>query len=103
LELNTADGPFEPYLTWIRELQRLADIAQQEGDIRQDVTPESVGRVVTATFTGVQMVSNVLTRRADLSERIDELFVLLLAGVVSEKRRGDIDTLVRTRLESYVA
>lgn len=103
LELNTADGPFEPYLTWIRELQRLADIAQQEGDIRQDVTPESVGRVVTATFTGVQMVSNVLTRRADLSERIDELFVLLLAGVVSEKRRGDIDALVRTRLESYVA
>ena len=32
------------------------------------------GRVVISAFTGVQLVSNVLTRRSDLNDRIDELF-----------------------------
>ncbi|NMM82937.1 TetR family transcriptional regulator [Rhodococcus sp. SRB_17] len=103
LELNATDGQLDPYLSWIRELQRLSEIAQRQGDIRAEITPESMGRVITSTFMGVQLISNILTRRADLDERIDELFALLLAGVVSDKRRNDIDAIVRTRLDSYAA
>ncbi|MDI9916028.1 ScbR family autoregulator-binding transcription factor [Rhodococcus sp. IEGM 1379] len=103
LELNATDRQLDPYLSWIRELQRLSEIAQRQGDIRAEITPEAMGRVITSTFMGVQLISNVLTRRADLDERVDELFALLLAGVVSDKRRNDIDTIVRTRLDSYAA
>ncbi|MCJ0902936.1 TetR/AcrR family transcriptional regulator [Rhodococcus sp. ARC_M6] len=103
LELNATDGQLDPYLSWIRELQRLSEIAQRQGDIRAEITPEAMGRVITSTFMGVQLISNILTRRADLDERVDELFALLLAGVVSDKRRNDIDAIVRTRLDSYAA
>ena len=103
LELASADGSQGPYLAWIRELRKLAEAAKREGDIRDDVEPESIGRVAISAFTGVQLVSNVLTRRSDLDVRIDELFTLLLAGVVSDKRRGDVDSLVRCRIETYAS
>lgn len=103
LELASADGSQGPYVAWIRELRKLAEAAKLEGDIRDDVEPESVGRVVISAFTGVQLVSNVLTRRSDLNDRIDELFTLLLAGVVSDKRRSAVAELVGCRLETYVS
>ncbi|BCF81365.1 ScbR family autoregulator-binding transcription factor [Rhodococcus qingshengii] len=103
LELASADGSQGPYVAWIRELRKLAEAAKLEGDIRDDVEPESVGRVVISAFTGVQLVSNVLTRRSDLNDRIDELFTLLLAGVVSDKRRSDVAELVGCRLETYAS
>ncbi len=103
LELASADGSQGPYLAWIRDLRKLAETAKLEGDIREDVEPESVGRVVISAFTGVQLVSNVLTRRSDLNDRIDELFSLLLAGVVSDKRRTEVADLVGCRLETYAS
>ena len=103
LELASADGSQGPYVAWIRELRKLAEAAKLEGDIRDDVEPESVGRVVISEFTGVQLVSNVLTRRSDLNDRIDELFTLLLAGVVSDKRRSAVAELVGCRLETYAS
>ena len=103
LELASADGSQGPYVAWIRELRKLAEAAKLEGDIRDDVEPESVGRVVISAFTGVQLVSNVLTRRSDLNDRIDELFTLLLAGVVSDKRRSAVAELVGCRLETYAS
>ena len=103
LELASADGSQGPYVAWIRELRKLAEAAKLEGDIRDDVEPESVGRVVISAFTGVQLVSNVLTRRSDLNDRIDELFSLLLAGVVSDKRRTEVADLVGCRLETYAS
>ncbi len=103
LELASADGSQGPYVAWIRELRKLAEAAKLEGDIRDDVEPESVGRVVISACTGVQLVSNVLTRRSDLNDRIDELFTLLLAGVVSDKRRSDVAELVGCRLETYAS
>ena len=56
LELASADGSQGPYVAWIRELRKLAEAAKLEGDIRDDVEPESVGRVVISAFTGVQLV-----------------------------------------------
>ncbi|AGT90773.1 TetR/AcrR family transcriptional regulator [Rhodococcus sp. WS1] len=103
LELASADGSQGPYVVWIRELRKLAEAAKLEGDIRDDVEPESVGRVAISAFTGVQLVSNVLTRRSDLNDRIDELFTILLAGVVSDKRRTDVAELVGRRLETYAS
>lgn len=103
LELASPDGSQGPYVAWIRELRKLAEAAKLEGDIRDDVEPESVGRVVISAFTGVQLVSNVLTRRSDLNDRIDELFTLLLAGVVSDKRRSAVAELVGCRLETYAS
>lgn len=103
LELASADGSQGPYVAWIRELRKLAEAAKLEGYIRDDVEPESVGRVVISAFTGVQLVSNVLTRRSDLNDRIDELFTLLLAGVVSDKRRSAVAELVGCRLETYAS
>lgn len=103
LELTATDGPEEPFLTWIRELRRLSEMGQLQGDIRPDVEPESMGRVIISAFTGVHLVSNLLTGRSDLGERLDELFTVLLSGVVSDKRRSDIEGVVRCRLETYAA
>ncbi|MGC0362325.1 AcrR family transcriptional regulator [Rhodococcus sp. 27YEA15] len=103
LELEGADRPEGPYLTWIDQLQRLATKAKAQGDLRDDARPEAIGRVVTSAFTGVQLVSNVLTKRDDLHLRLDELLTMLLSGIVSDERRDGLADLVGSRLENRSA
>ena len=69
LELSTYEGPVEPYAEWISAITDLTARAQAEGEIRKSVSAESFGRFMPSAFTGVQLVSNVLTRRSDLPDR----------------------------------
>jgi hypothetical protein len=50
-----------------------------------------------SAFTGVQLVSNVLTRRSDLPDRVDEMWQILLPGIVCDELSGDIERLVKSR------
>jgi AcrR family transcriptional regulator len=73
-----------PYEDWIATLGRLAEQGITEGQIRPSVDPLALGRYVVASFTGVQMVSNVLTGRDDVMKRIQEMWEILLPGILHE-------------------
>ncbi|MGG7099885.1 ScbR family autoregulator-binding transcription factor [Rhodococcus sp. 24CO] len=103
LELSTFEGPVEPYADWINACTELMQQAKDSGQIKPSVDVAALGRFIPAAFTGVQLVSNVITRRTDLTERVDEMWQLLLPGIVSGPVVGDIDRLVRARWEPAAA
>ncbi len=97
LELSVADGPFRPYVDWIEATGRLAGIAIEEGDLRDDVEPAMFGRFIVSAFTGVHMLSQVLERRADLQQRVDEMLRVLLPGLVPAEHRSRLETILAAR------
>ncbi|MGO4453528.1 ScbR family autoregulator-binding transcription factor [Arthrobacter sp. RAF14] len=76
-----------PYQDWIDTMTYLAAQAQEEGDVRRDVNAADFARLLVASFTGVQMVSNVLTGRGDLLERIRQMWAFMLPAVATDPER----------------
>ncbi|TSD47432.1 TetR family transcriptional regulator [Rhodococcus sp. KBS0724] len=103
LELSTFEGPVEPYADWINACTELMQQAKDSGQIKPSVDVAALGRFIPSAFTGVQLVSNVITRRSDLTERVDEMWQLLLPGIVSGPVAGDVDRLVKARWEPAAA
>ncbi|MET3919133.1 ScbR family autoregulator-binding transcription factor [Arthrobacter sp. UYEF20] len=93
----TAFGPpvQGPYEDWIAVMEQLTDRAKREKQVRSSVDSEALARYLVASFTGVQMVSGVLTGRADVMQRIDEMWSILLPGIMHEDFHEDPQTLSR--------
>lgn len=65
-----------------------------EGDAREDADPEEIGRLIVGSYTGVQMVSNVLTDREDLLAVAKTLCKYLLPSIISPHRQEIIPDLL---------
>lgn len=79
LEASTFEASVkEPYEDWIATMAQLTSAGQEHGDIRANVDAAVFARYVVASFTGVQMVSEVLTGRSDLMDRVDDMWTTLL-------------------------
>lgn len=70
-----------PYQDWVATMEMLTRQAQQEGDVRPDIDGADFARYLVASFTGVQMVSNVLTERSDVLKRIDDMWRFMLPAI----------------------
>lgn len=97
LELSAVAGPAEPYLGWISAYERLSERASAEGDLLDTIDPKTLARFGIGAFTGVQLVSNVLTGREDLQQRLDEMWLLLLPGIMPSDRHLKIPAIRRAR------
>lgn len=93
----TAFGPpvRGPYEDWITVMEQLAGRAKTELQIRPSLDAGAFARYLVASFTGVQMVSGVLTGRADVMQRIEEMWEILLPGIMHEDFPGDPRALSR--------
>src|SRR5699024_2900588 len=91
LDLSVADGPHRPLEVWTDACVRSADLAIRQGDLRDDLDPAGLGGFIVAAFTGVQLLSEVHTGRADLRDRVDEMLRILLSGLMSPRRRHRLD------------
>ncbi len=93
----TAFGPpiRGPYEDWIAVMEQLIERAKTELQIRPSVDAGVFARYLVASFTGVQMVSGVLTGRADLMQRIEEMWGILLPGIMHENFHEDPRALSR--------
>ena len=84
----------DPYADWTGTMQRLAEQGIRAKEIRPSINPEALARYIVASFTGVQMVSNVLTQRADVMVRIQQMWEILLPSVMHEHSVEDANELV---------
>ena len=84
----------DPYTDWIAVVTGLVRQAVDAGEVDPAWEPDLVGRVVIPAYTGVQTVSDVLADRADLYDRLRELWTVLLAAIVTERMRPEIPRLV---------
>lgn len=94
-EAATAEVPRQdPYTDWMHVSTELMRQGIAAGEVDPAWDPEMLGRVLIPAYTGVQTVSDVLADRADLFERLRELWTVLLAAVVTERMRPEIPRLV---------
>ncbi|NHC16379.1 ScbR family autoregulator-binding transcription factor, partial [Motilibacter deserti] len=70
-----------PYVGWIDQTTGLLRHAQEIGQMRPGLDPPAVARTLIAAFFGVQSVSQVLSERRDLEERLDDLWDLVLPAL----------------------
>ncbi|CAM2862824.1 ScbR family autoregulator-binding transcription factor [Prescottella defluvii] len=97
LEMSASAGMSTPYQDWIDGLQHVFGAAVDEGDVVGTVDPGTIARYFVAAFTGVQLVSNVLTGRTDLEARLDQMLSFILPAVVAPRRRHKIDRYLHSR------
>lgn len=82
-----------PYEDWIGACDVLLRRAILDGDVRPDVDVAAAARFISPAFTGVQIVSDVLTGRADLMQRIVEMWSFVLPSLVVPERWEVLRTL----------
>ncbi|AUM20320.1 TetR family transcriptional regulator (plasmid) [Rhodococcus ruber] len=93
LELSATDGPADPYLDWITACLALTARAIEQGDVCESIDPAVLARFVVAAYNGVQLISHVLTERRDLDQRLDQMWALLLPGIVPAERHTRIPAI----------
>lgn len=88
LERNTfrTDDP-SPYEGWVSTVAQLFVEARDAGELQADVDPERAAAVAVAALTGTQLVSEALSGREDVVERVEDLWHLLLPGLVPARVR----------------
>ncbi|MGC7151731.1 TetR family transcriptional regulator [Paenarthrobacter ureafaciens] len=91
----------KPYEDWIATMGHLAGQAIEEGHIKPSVDPATLSRYIVASFTGVQMVSNVLTGREDVMMRIQQMWEILLSGIIHSASGLDPDRLAALIARSH--
>ncbi|WP_415976480.1 ScbR family autoregulator-binding transcription factor [Rhodococcus sp. 077-4] len=102
LESAIVDSPnARAFEEWIGKIGDLAVRAQAEGDIVDGIDATTLGRYIVASFTGVHTVSEMLTGRADLQERLTEMWQLLLPGVVPRRRLPRVRTVAEDALREW--
>ncbi len=75
-----------PYTDWIGVCERCLRQAIAEGDVADTTDVEAVAHFIIPAFTGVQMVSNILTNRTDLLRRVEEMWNVILPVLVPADR-----------------
>jgi AcrR family transcriptional regulator len=70
-----------PYMKWIELVRDLLGAAERNGELRAHVRPQEVAELVVGAFTGIQLLSQALTERQDLTARIEVFWRFLLPSV----------------------
>jgi len=89
-------GP-DPYRAWTDGCTRLVRRAIEQGDIADSVSPHVLARHLIGAVTGAQLASRVGTLFADLEHRVDEIWQVLLPGIVPAGRHDRIRSVSTAR------
>ncbi len=79
------------YKRWIDTIHGCLLAAKAAGDVRKEINAYDLAVYVQASFTGIQLSSQVLTGRNDLLERTAYMWTLILSSVVPPRRLHRFD------------
>lgn len=82
-----------PYLEWIGACEEFLRRGIREGDIAPTVDVEAAAHFIISAFTGVQVISDVLTGRDDIERRLVEMWALILPSLVPAERWDEVKDL----------
>jgi len=74
------------YKQWIDTAHGCLLAAKAAGDLRKEVNAYDLAQFAVASFTGIQLSSQVLTGRSDLTERVAFMWNTILPSVVPPRR-----------------
>lgn len=106
MTIDRAAGPeavARGYSTWIEAVETLLRQARAAGTLADDVRPADCAYIITSSITGLQLTSDALTRRADLAERVESFWRLLVPAIVRPELSSRVDVRVPARRRRTVA
>ncbi|NGP08373.1 TetR/AcrR family transcriptional regulator [Rhodococcus sp. 14C212] len=87
----------EAYRSWITVFEGLFRRAAAEGELSTRLNPKAHARFLVSAVAGVYLLSMVLAGRADLEVRLDQMWELLLPGIVRADRHDRIPAIRAAR------
>jgi AcrR family transcriptional regulator len=82
MERKAIDEQFPvPFLGWIETVTELLWEARKQGELAEGIAPETAAPGVVCAFFGLHTVSDALDSRDRIEERLDDLWLLLLAAL----------------------
>ncbi|HEY0237123.1 MAG TPA: ScbR family autoregulator-binding transcription factor [Friedmanniella sp.] len=91
--LATPTGQF--YRAWIEALAGPVREAADSGELRTGLEPAALARAMVSWFTGVQLVSSVLSGRADLYQALGETLDVVLTGLAAPEHLERLQAVAR--------
>nr|WP_206025621.1 ScbR family autoregulator-binding transcription factor [Rhodococcus sp. 14C212] len=88
-EFATAELPARPYRDWSTIVRTLLDRALTDGDVHPGTDIDTLGRFLVSAFAGTHLVATALTAGADLHQRLDDMWTLLLPSLATDPHRFD--------------
>ena len=82
-----ADMPM-PYLDYTESLTGRFQQAREEGQLPADSDPDVIARVLVSAFFGAQHISWVLSDRADITDRVEEILRTVVPRASAENAEG---------------
>jgi AcrR family transcriptional regulator len=77
-----------PYSDWVEYFRPLLIGGQDQGSVRMDLDVDVLSRVIVSGLFGVQLVSERLTDRQDVVERVDEWWDAYMLPVMAGQSRS---------------
>ncbi len=71
----------QPYRAWIDIARTFLEKAQSDGIVLKHIDPRKSAELIIGCFTGIQLLSETLNGRADLSQRLTDLWEHILPGL----------------------
>jgi len=99
IRLTTETSTFDrsmarPYEDWLATFETLTRAATAAGELRTGTDAEKLAHFIIPAFTGVQMVSDVFTERADLWQRVREMWEILLPAIVAPESQAATERML---------
>src|SRR5262245_61197796 len=90
MQLLRAFGEFNnvaarTYGRWVIEMTERAQQAIDEGGLRDDLDPQTVGETIVGSMVGAELLASAATAGADVLERIARTWKVLLPAVVRQE------------------
>lgn len=85
-EANFSAPAPEVYQRWLAIVHEILVSAHARGDLKKEWDPEKVALWIGGAFLGIQTMSEVLTGRVDIHDRVTELWEISLPGLVPPRR-----------------
>lgn len=82
---------FTTYNIWEESIAVLFEQAKSRGHLRSDVDPKAAAEMLVASFTGLQIVSQVTSKRRDLHHRLTTWWAITLTGLMTPQCRSQIN------------
>ena len=79
------------YSSWIAAVTQLLDRARAAGTLAEGVEPGSCAYVITSAMTGLQLTSEALSQRRDLTERVESFWWMVLPALLRPELLGAVD------------
>ncbi len=85
VEQGTYQRPMpEPYSQWDVRIAELLEKAGDRGELRKDVNCKAAAEFIVASFTGIQLLSQLTSGHQDLLERLQTMLDVVFGGLLAD-------------------